>query len=343
MGVFIDWVTGRLPLSCAHGINGGQVVSLSRHGEVEYRLDRGLDVEGSHSSNMRVRTKGETLEFAGNPTKWLQGHNVFGTADLTGLVVETGLELCRRLELPVGAGDLARWLVGDVQLTRLDVTRQYRLPGNVPAWLAVLAGGVHGGHQRVTNRGAFEGNTVYVGQHSRRVSLKMYDKAAELRRHTLPVTMDPGTVAQLQDYVRDVLRCEVTVRSTELQSRGRRRVRDWSESAMSALVDERLGKLTMLDNLALSHEEVCELPPRLLGVYEAWKAGHDLRDHYGRRQFYRYRRALLDYGIDIMRVRPRIVEAAPVYPLGRPLRSFLQGPGLEVPSWAEGTRLLACS
>jgi hypothetical protein len=79
----------------------------------------------------------------------------------------------------------------------------------------------------------------------------------------------------------------------------------------------------------------------LVAVYDAWRAGRDLRVLYSRPTFYRYRRQLLDLaGIDIARVQPRVVVTETEYIGGFPIGPLLRGPGSPIPDWARGTELL---
>ena len=95
------------------------------------------------------------------------------------------------------------------------------------------------------------------------------------------------------------------------------------------------------DTIRLVEDEIAGLPGRLVAVYDAWRAGRDIRALYSRPTFYRYRNALLKYGVDIGRVRPRAVVTENEYVAGEPLRAMLSGPGVEPPEWAKGTELLA--
>jgi II/X family phage/plasmid replication protein len=102
-----------------------------------------------------------------------------------------------------------------------------------------------------------------------------------------------------------------------------------------------MNALELNDTLLLADDVVESLPSRLVPIYDAWKAGRDLQKLYARRTFYRYRKALLSFGIDIARVQPRVVVAENQYPLGVPLRQLLSAPFADVPDWARGTALLA--
>ena len=55
----------------------------------EYEICNRLSVKGSHDSNITIRSHTDnTIEISGNPAKFLQGHNVFGTNDLKYLCCE---------------------------------------------------------------------------------------------------------------------------------------------------------------------------------------------------------------------------------------------------------------
>ena len=57
-------------------------------------------VEGSHDSNITIRSHTDsTIEISGNPAKFLQGHNIFGTNDLKYLVAKLFDRLCMIDEL----------------------------------------------------------------------------------------------------------------------------------------------------------------------------------------------------------------------------------------------------
>ena len=58
-------------------------------------------LKGSHESRIHVKTHDQNqLWISGNPTKFLQGHNIFGTNDLLGICVEFYKQVVVRLELP---------------------------------------------------------------------------------------------------------------------------------------------------------------------------------------------------------------------------------------------------
>lgn len=344
MTAAIDWVSGRLPLRDAGLVNGGCVTSIDADGVVEWRSSKRLEVEGSYSTRLLVRSSGDgVVEISGNPAKFLQGHNLFGPASLLPLVHRAMLHVAGVLGIPVSVEDVKDWRAGAYDLSRVDVARLIDCgsPERVRKILDLLAAVARTKYQASSR---VRSGTVYIGQHSRRVSLKFYDKAEELSAkggHGLCTKLAPFWRQPLLDFARGKLRAELTLRSNELRDRGYHRASQWSSGLAESLLDERMAALELNDTLRLADDLVAGLPARLVPIYDAWRAGRDLRALYSKAHFYRLRKQLLGYGIDIAHVQPRVVVAENEYPLGVPLRQLLSGPGVSVPPWAVGTELLA--
>jgi II/X family phage/plasmid replication protein len=345
MSVMIDWVTARVPLACEGLINDGEVVSLDADGVVDWRSPKRLQVEGSYSSRVAVRGGMGVVEFSGNPSKFCQGHNLFGSADLRPLMVLALERVAAWLGLTPSADDRRVWASGDYDLSRVDLARMVDCgpPERVRTVLEVLG---QVARTRYQARSVVGSGTVYVGQHSRRVALKFYDKWAELqvRGHGLCSTLAPEWHQALVGFAAGKLRVELTLRSMELADRELRRARMWTERVAGSVLDDRLAVLELTDMVRLVDQVVADLPGRLVPVYDAWRAGRDLRALYSKRTFYRYRRQLLDLaGVDIARVQLRPVVTEAEYLGGFPIGPLLRGPGVGPPEWARGTELLAVS
>jgi II/X family phage/plasmid replication protein len=339
---FCDWLTMWVRVEKRPEIRDGEIVFLNRNGEFQYAVDKRLMLEGSHDTRVAVRSEvGDQISISGNPAKWFQGHNLWGPTDYYGLAVAFSLDVICHLGISFTTDDLLRLYETGGELKRIDVTAMYKFPEDaVPGWLETVSALSKGGQQAIKGTGEYNGRTVYVGQKSRRVAMKLYDKAAELKRHPLyyGLRSDLGRYEQMLDYAKDTLRVEVTLRSMELKDRSLNNPIQWSRPSGAGLIAERLEKMSILDNAALADHERQDLPRRLQAAYALWLDGMDLRTIYSRRQFYRHRADLKEYGIDISRPRPRIVQPERQYALGRPLRSFLTEP-MSVPEWAEGTEL----
>ena len=83
----IDWVTAKLP--CDNTLRGGCIAKLDAEGNVEWLSESWLPVTGSYEMNFMVKAlTPQTIQISGNPAKWLQGHNLFGTNDLVALMAK---------------------------------------------------------------------------------------------------------------------------------------------------------------------------------------------------------------------------------------------------------------
>lgn len=98
----IDWVTAILPCYHSETINGGRIACISPDGEIEWQVEKKQQVSGSHESNISIKSNGASqLYFDGNPSKWLQGHNLFGSDNLIALMEYVMLRLIPLLKLSI--------------------------------------------------------------------------------------------------------------------------------------------------------------------------------------------------------------------------------------------------
>ena len=340
----IDWLSLVVPLAHAESINGGHVVALKPDGEIAWRCVKRTSVEGSFSTTLQVRTATHTLErcshleISGNPVKFLQGHNLWGTDDVPALVVATIEAVASLLGLSITDADRAAWLAGDVQITRIDLTESFHLDNRaqVLAWLRAAEQTAHLSHR---GRGQLvKGSTLYFGKNSRRWSLKLYSKGQEItaKGHGQDAIL---ALPYAREWADRTLRAELTLRSMELKRMGRGQLSGWFDddglpSAVTVrLLRERLGNMTMTTTSQLSAEVLDSLKPTLRMAYLAWESGADLRHTLTRPTFYRYRAELLPHGIDIATLVPR--EVSNVVPLFR----TLEATPASIPEWAIGTPL----
>jgi II/X family phage/plasmid replication protein len=344
MTTMIDWVTARVPLASDGLINGGFFVSIDVLGDVEYRTDKRLLLEGSHESRIAVRGGMGVLEFSGNPAKFLQGHNLFGPAELVPLMERCLHLVADKLGLRPSVYDRIAWFRGNYDLSRVDIARMVDCgsPGRVRKVLDALGLVARKKYQA---RSVVGSGTVYIGKGSRRQVLKFYDKGYEIRQkgHELSATLAPIWHQRLTEFAAGKLRAEVKIGSKWFhENPGYRLAGFWNEGLAASVLDSQLMALEVSDTMRLPDDVIAGLPPKLVPVYDAWRNGRDIRAIYSRPTFYRYRRQLLDLaGIDIALTQPRAIVAEAQYIAGFPLRELLCGPGVPVPDWAKGTTLLA--
>lgn len=339
----IDWLTLTAPLPHASPITSGVVLSVDRAGNVEWQTMKRQTIRGSFESGLQVRTCTHTadqcthIEVSGNPAKLFQGHNLWGTNDLPGLVVATLDLIASQLQIPVTLETRASWLTDAVKLTRVDVTESFHLRNlsECQSWLRAAEQSAHLSHR---GRGQLvKGSTLYFGKNSRRWSLKIYSKGQEItaKGHGQDAIL---SLPHARAWADRTLRAELTLRSMELKRRGLDSVTAWLPvdgvpfDAL-AMLREVLGDMTMTTTAHLSAEVLESLRPALRTAVVAWEAGADLRAMLSRPTFYRYRAELLKHGIDIAVLKPR--EVSNVVPLHRVLEAVPVG----VPEWAIGTPL----
>lgn len=341
----IDWVTVILPFHHDTALNGGHVLSFDGDGVEEWKAIKRMPVRGSYESNLLVKSLDETrassgqytqISIDGNFVKYHQGHNIFGTDDLTGLITETYIKVLAKLGLKPSELDLKLVSQGCYALKRADCTMMVDL-GNLSKVEAFLYSAEQTAHLKHRGQGIMTKGTLYYGKHSRRWSLKMYAKGKEInsKGHTLPLDIDTPA---LQQWTDGKLRIELVLRSMELKSRGLHVGASWEDNTVIENLYASLEGLNMNGKHVVPPETLEGLPPRLVAVYHLWKEGHDLRRMYAKRTFYRYRKQLQDAcEIDIaVKQGNRKETASNVVEFVQVLRPKACD---QVPPWAVGTPL----
>lgn len=343
----IDWISMVVPCSHVEPIQDGGFQRVDSTGAVEWAVDRRLSIQGSYSSSVTIRSyRGNTshIEVSGNLVKFFQGHNLWGTDDLHGLIVEflswlatTPLVGDQPLIAPTPE-DVEAWRKGMIQLTRVDCTESFHLRSRaeVLAWLRSAEQTAHLSHR---GRGQLvKGSTLYFGKNSRRWSLKLYSKGQEIRAkgHGQDAVL---ALPHAVEWADKTLRAELTLRGMELQRLNLAYVGQWSdkdspgEGVTLELLRSRLQGMTMTTTAKLSADVLDSMRPALRTVYLSWEAGADLRAILPRNTFYRHRNALLPHGIDIATLVPK--EVSNVVPLFKTLEAVPAA----IPDWAVGTNL----
>lgn len=333
----IDWIIARLPIHHDGIISGGSILSYNPDGELEWETRKRLKVEGSYSSSLVIKSEipGEFVWVSFNPCKFIQGHNVFGPDDLVPLIcmcVEKMVQL-----IPDLKPTREDWVLlerGGYEISMIDTTAMVPLKrqGDVKAFILAAS-------QLATSRyqgRAFEDGTVYLGKHSRRVALKMYNKFEELSVHQLPKEIPYRD--EILKHAEPMVRIEIRWYSMELKECCLNVASNWKEHTPQALVAERIKTMNMPEKMKLTKATMKNLPGRLAGVYALWEDGQDLRSIYPKRTYYRYRRELLKHGIDINVPQPVKLESN-VIPMVRYLVAEYRGN--IIPDFAKGTPIYA--
>jgi len=340
--IMIDWVSCLIPLGHSTPINSGNVTSVNPDGVVEWTTEKRLSVEGSYSSKIQIRSEHKDhycshIYFTGNPVKFLQGHNVWGSSDLLGLITASLEKALLIVQPDLLSCDLPR-LVNLCTLSRVDLTSMYDL-GNgkrVMSWLQAAEQSAKFSHR---GRGQFSGDTLYWGKKSRRWAAKFYHKGSELKAHKVS-GYSPTQLEFVTNYAERSLRAEFVIRGKELEEKGLKRLSSWDEDTVEMLYNSYISRLEFSENMKVINqekEEFSELPGRLMAPLKLWQEGFNLKEMYPKRTWYRYRQEILKLvNIDISLPSPKErEEPSNVVPLIQVLEAKPMG----IPDWAHGTEL----
>lgn len=339
--MMIDWVTCKAPFYYPGIISGGQFISLDVNGEIEHSTPKRRQFVGSWESSMTARTvgvdnNGDTclIELSGNPVKFLQGHNLWGSDNLPALVYETVLKISSMLDVIQPASYIQRLMC--TTLSRVDINEQFRIGSRKEALQCLY----HiGSTSRTRSKGALtKGSTVYLNKPSKRWEFKFYSKGQEL---ALPRNNKAGLIELPQaalDYADDIIRAELTLKSNELRESedGLYLLANWEQADCEQIFNDYYERLTIVDQLELQLVDLSKLPSGVRSTYQLWFDGHDVMSIISRPTFYRHRKQLLEHGIDIsLSSNKKQPDKANVVPL---VRTITLTPAT-IPDWAFGTDL----
>lgn len=329
----IDWVTAVIPF---HHIplNGGSVVKVLPSGEVDWETPCRVMVGGSFESTIAIRSQGSNgggyaseLVIDGNPSKFLQGHNIFGSDDLRALVEDTFSTVCKALDLPYCDQVLQVIRSGQYRITKVDINYMFSLGtlADVRLWLRAAEFKSKTRHGRPSSKGG----TLYWGKNSRRWAIKAYSKGEEIQAgkgHKLPTVL---TGTPLTEFAEDKLRLELRLLSKELDKLKLTEAHEWRGDTPYILFNDYVKRIEMSEQIALSTKTLNELPNYLRGTYILWKNGENPRDNLSKPTFYKHRKELAKFGIDI-NLAVESVDRSNVVPLIRVLEAKPVG----IPQWA---------
>ncbi|MCA4238412.1 phage/plasmid replication protein, II/X family [Acinetobacter baumannii] len=340
----IDWVTGKFWIT--HNpevLRSGQSIRtkiVDGVETIEYDIANRLSVKGSHDATITIRSHTDnTVEISGNPAKFLQGHNVFGTNDLKYLVAKMIDKLCMIDELELKPTDVEYENIqqGIYHLSRVDVNEHFAFPSAQVARAWLRAAG-NSANMKFRGAGLFKEGTLYF--EGKRYIPKIYFKYDEInskdKSHRLPDEL--LQIPELIEYAEKSLRFEIKILSTQLKDWMLHLGCNWDADTATMLInDQFISKLQLSANMPIENEVIESLPKNLRLTYTAWVNGEDLRQVLSRPTFYRYRTKLMEYGIDISIVKDIEKEQSNVVPMIR----YLEAVPMGIPDWAYQKGLVA--
>lgn len=300
----IDWAAALIELHHVP-VSSGAVVCIEACGTVAWESPRKMHVRGSYDSTIHIRSVGGDgkgcathLYIDGNPSKWLQGHNLVGSDDLVSLMWDVFQRLCGLVGLVPTDIERQKVRAGQYRITRVDYNRMFELPSraDVRAWLRAGEFKCKSRHGRpVNNRG-----TLTFGKGSSHWSVVCYCKADELTAggsHKLPDEINQ--YAEIHQWIDNKLRVELRLRSKKLKALNLETANSLTPSVLWKLYRDFIGELDMSEQIELNSEQLLSLPNKVRGTYALWKQGFDLKDMMPNGTYYRHRDVLMSCGIDI--------------------------------------------
>lgn len=338
----IDWFRGSIPFLHTP-ISGGELISVTPEGEQEWVVVRAVKTRGSHESTLQIRSRGSDgkgrateLWIDGNISKFLQGHNLFGSRNLTDLVYKAFTKLTRPgsiLEFDIFSAASAEQaiLAGEYEVKSLDINQIYQLDNDrsVESWLYACEMQA----QKRAGRTTSKRGTVYLGQNSRRWGLKFYNKFQEMLKNQADTHPH---YERLLAFAKGTLRIELRLLSLELKDLKLTKGKHFTTDKINALFDEYLGKMTMTKNATLIDDQLLNLPRPVQATYQIWRSGVSCRQLLTKATFFRHRKQLLEHSIDI-NFPPSSPDRNNVVPLVRVVEAI----PIDNPSWAYDLNLIA--
>lgn len=331
----IDWLTVRIRVALPEPIAGGWTLKIRRDGTEEFRAPHRLSVGGSFESSLAIRAVVvDELELSGNVSKFVQGHNLYGSDDPVAVLWAA----LQRLQPHLGASlaEIGLATPADVAarttISRIDCTFMWLFDTAGDA-LAFLRSAEQTGSIPRRGRGVMRSGTVVfgyaAGKSMTRWQIVLYSKGQEITDHPLPGFMMEDV--EVLTWTNCCVRVEVRFGRHELKEMGLRGLDAWLPETCPDLWRAYVAKLSFNEAAHNESADLAKLPDHLRGTYAQWKLGQDLRQTMTKAKFYRHRRLIEGLtGVDIA-IPPAPSTTASVVPIKR----LLEGRFVSRPTWAD--------
>lgn len=338
----IDWLTFELPYPHAP-LQTDLIMRVSPDGVSQWVTKCHLPVSGSYDSSVLCTSVGahsdglaSHLRISGNPAKFLQGHNVFGTDDILLLINKFLLVL-----FPILGFEFTPFVSSAVprsKLYRIDINYGYLLPcrSDVINWLRAA----EFKSRSRSGRPCSSGSTLYFQKNSRRWAFKFYSKGQELDSHPISDKLPSALIDKIYSYSQRLLRAELTLRRMELVKICCSTVADFINSFdCPELFGVYMDRIELRgQNSFLSENLFSLLPNSVRSTYVLWREGHNPFSMLSRATFYRHRKILLEYEIDISIPLAGGGDSSGYIQLIKPLIAKPES----IPDWVYDSNLIVC-
>lgn len=315
----LDWFTGYI-LCDASKVRTGYLTKSNDLGLTEWTTPTWTKTPGSFLSTIQLRPvqpkmyllhqihqadtphplpcPGLILQLSGNPTKFLQGHNIFGPPASTShdLILATLQHLPRKFR-PAATINPAT----QIHATRLDLATAVALGSHqaVHDFIEHIANNLRTRRHeaqvqgiKVHRPGIITVPTVYLNTPRSRWQIRIYCKACELHAH--PPDW-PELRGLATPYIQNQVRIELILRSRELMD-----LRESGTPIHENLIWEYWNRTENGTMKTDGLEKIEQLPWSIKRTLTLWKEGHNIKSELPKPTFYRHRHTILEQtGLDI--------------------------------------------
>lgn len=295
----IDYIS--LKINFAHPpIPSGRIISIDVDGVTEWESPASIMIPSSFESKIMIRSQGALDEnglatemfISGNPAKFLQGHNIFGSSDLFSMLREIFNYISKTFKF----SNVSNNAILESTVSRIDFTKSIQFDNNNLVRSYIRSLGLRA--KTRSGRPSCKGWTCTFQKSSRRWSIVCYSKGDELHAHKLTdVLIDFHDL--LQKEADRLARIELRLKTLELKDLGMYKVKDITEKKLNDTYKTYIGKIEMCTNTTIPSDSLMSLSRAFRSTYLMWKSGLDVSPTMSETTFYRHRAELRKFGIDI--------------------------------------------
>lgn len=245
----------------------------------------------SYSTSVSIRNIESMVEIEGNPSKYLQGHNLCGPDDL----YSTLKKMVRKIDKAGYKCWLNHWhkycQLHEVHVTQMVDLGSRQNKADFMNQLCQLS------RTRHRSGEIFAGESVYFGSNkSKQYYWRIYDKEKEV------VKRDERSILKRAD-IASAVRAELILKRAELVRLGLDDPRKWTETVLREVFLKYLDRIKIADgNVSAAPVPPLNMTPKDLGIWTRWQARQDLSAGVCRATVMNWRARFKKlYGIDLAR------------------------------------------
>jgi II/X family phage/plasmid replication protein len=339
----IDYIDAVVPMQNNGLIRDGYKTIIKGDG-TRKKVNFWKKVPGRNGSSVKLRSiDKKRVQIIGNPAKFIQGQNVYGSDDLAALGCKLFADIAKQLKIKPTKKNRRQWARGDFDIRTLDVTYNFVLPSQstVCEWLNKAAVSLGSGKQLITLHRAssvsyFE--SLYLGKSSHYIGVKFYNKYLQMIKEKKK-RGEPNADPVLDELVKSskgLLRCEMRFYHDYLKKHGLTKAGVLTPEVLQDHFKAKLERMHLGSSKILPAKDLEGLNNSQRLAYQLWLKGGDVKGGMKPLTFERICKKLAGLGVNI---RIPLVEQVE----GKSLQYYLKwGNMAQVPDFLIGSPWYFC-